>query len=96
MQNEQFSLTVMAKDAGTPARNSTVGVVVNVKTGSSKPPTWDMDYNSRTYTVGPRERERDRERETERQREREKLKEREREREKLKEREVAERERERS
>ena len=87
VQNEQFSLTVMAKDAGTPARNSTVGVVVNVKTGSSKPPTWDMDYNSRTYTVGPRERERETERERDRETEREREAERERERERETERE---------
>ena len=55
VQNEQFQLTAMAKDAGDPPRNSTVRVVVNVKSGSSKPPTWDQDYNSRTYTVGRRQ-----------------------------------------
>ncbi|XP_070186866.1 neural-cadherin-like [Littorina saxatilis] len=51
-QNGQFVLTAMAKDGGNPALNSTCVVEVNVKPGSTKPPTWDRDdYSSQTYSI---------------------------------------------
>lgn len=41
----------MAKDKGTPSLNSTVTVTIAVATGTSIPPSWDMDYDQKVYSV---------------------------------------------
>nr|UTK45865.1 neural-cadherin [Crepidula fornicata] len=48
---QSFSLTAMAQDEGSPPRNTTVAVVVNVKSGDTKAPQWDRNYNSETILV---------------------------------------------
>ncbi|KAK7483025.1 hypothetical protein BaRGS_00025688, partial [Batillaria attramentaria] len=46
-----IQLRAMAKDKGVPPRNSTVGVTVNIKSGSSRPPVWDPEWLNQNYVV---------------------------------------------